>query len=101
MKNTNKCICYLSGLLFCTIVPKAKQNTPLYHELLPSQTHSVGAALDEQGGGALRSVEVRQDDLGLGLVHDAQEVSSVLPQQEDVLLGGDIQLTAHYTACDL
>lgn len=63
---------------------------PLYHELLPSQTHSVGAALDEQRGRVLGSAQVGHHDLGLGLVHDTQEVGSVLPQEEEMLLGGDV-----------
>lgn len=85
-------------------IPLSNQNCPssaqrkLHHELLASQTHSVRAALDEEGGWALRSAEVRQDDLRLRLVHDTQEGSSILPQQEEVLLGGNVQLAAH---CDL
>lgn len=84
--------------------PLSNQNCPssalrkLYHELLASKTHSVRAALDEEGGWALRSAEVRQDNLGLSLVHDTQEGSSILPQQEEMLLGGNVQLAAH---CDL
>lgn len=71
---------------------------PQYHELLPGQTHSVGAALDEQRGRALRSAQVWHHDLGLGLVHDAEEVGPVLPQQEEMLLRGDVKLAAD---CDL
>lgn len=75
----------------------ARQNKriPLYHELLSSQTDSIRAALDEQRGGTLRGTEVWQNDLSLSLLHNAQEVCSVLPQQKEMLLGGDIQLAAY------
>lgn len=34
-------------------------------------------------------------------MHDTQEVSTILTQQEEVLLRRDIQLSGHYTPCDL
>lgn len=68
----------------------------MYHELLSSQTHPLRGALDEQWGGILRSTEVWQDDLGLGFVHDTQEVCSILSQQEEMLLCRDVQLAAHH-----
>ena len=87
---------------YCTVVPLVPHHGSPgpaltlvelpYHELLPGQAHPLWAALDQQRGGALRGTEVRQDDLGVGLVHDGKEVRSILTQHEEVLLGGDVQL---------
>lgn len=44
----------------------------------------------------LRGGEVRQDDLCVCLMHDVEEVCSILAQKEKVLLRRHIQLSAHH-----